>query len=242
MDLLNRLLRGSVLHVDETPVKLKGSTGYVWVFTSLDLVVYVFKKSREGNFLKEMLEKFSGVLISDFYSAYDSIDCPQQKCLIHLIRDMNDDLFRNPFDAELGDVLRQFSVLLKTIIDTVDRYGLKKRHLHKHKKEVQRFLKNACSQEFSSEVAEKYQKRFKKSGEKLFTFLDYNGVPWNNNNAEHAMKDFAKYRRFADGRITVRSINDYLILLSILQTCEYNNINVLKFLLSKSKDIPATPI
>jgi hypothetical protein len=116
---------------------------------------------------------------------------------------------------------------------------LKKRHLHKHKKPAQRFLKNVCSQEFSSEVAQQYQKRFQKSGEKLFTFLDYDGVPWNNNNVEHAINWFAKYRRFADGLFTERSIKELLLILSVFQTCEYNNINVLKFLLSKSKKIPA---
>ena len=42
----------------------------------------------------------------------------------------------------------------------------------------------------------KYKKRFqKKSGEKLFTFLDHDGVPWNNTNAEHAIQRFAKYCR-----------------------------------------------
>lgn len=48
--------------------------------------------------------------------------------------------------------------------------------------------------ELVSPVAQKYQKRIQKSGAKLFTFLDHDGVPWNNNNAEHAIKRFAKYR------------------------------------------------
>lgn len=240
-NILDSIVKGSIIHVDETPVKLKSTSGYVWVLASIDSVYYFYKDSREGSFLKEMLSQFWGVLISDFYSAYDSIDCPQQKCLIHLIRDMNDDLFRNPFDAEFRDVVRQFSVLLRTIIDTVDRYGLKRWYLHKHKKPALRFLKNVCSHEFSSEVAQKYQKRFKKSGEKLFTFLDYNGVPWNNNNAEHAINWFAKYRRFADGLFTERSLKELLLILSVFQTCEYNNINVLKFLLSKERTIADIP-
>jgi hypothetical protein len=87
--------------------------------------------------------------------------------------------------------------------------------------------------EFSSETALNYQKRFKKSGKKLFTFLDHDGVPWNNNNAECAIKAFARHRRFANGRFTEQSISDYLVILSVFQTCEYNNINMLKFLLSK---------
>jgi len=44
------------------------------------------------------------------------------------------------------------------------------------------------------------QERIGKYGSRLFTFLDYDGVPWNNNNAEHAIKGFARVRRFADGR------------------------------------------
>jgi hypothetical protein len=58
-------------------------------------------------------------------------------------------------------------------------------------------------------------------------------VPWNNNNAEHAIKRFAKYRRNADGCYTERSLKEYLVLASVLETCEFNKVNVLKFLLSK---------
>ena len=45
--------------------------------------------------LKTMLQNFSGVLVSDFYAPYDAIECPQQKCLIYLIRDLNDELLRH---------------------------------------------------------------------------------------------------------------------------------------------------
>ena len=34
----------------------------------------------------------------DFYSAYDSLACPRQKCLIHLMRDLNDEVLDLPFD------------------------------------------------------------------------------------------------------------------------------------------------
>ena len=33
-----------------------------------------------------------------------------------------------------------------------------------------------------------YQKRFGKYGDRLFTFLSHDGVPWNNNLAENAVK------------------------------------------------------
>ena len=236
-EILRSIVKGPLIHIDETTVHVRGESGYVWVFTSMDRVYYLYRDSRKGEFLKEMLEGFSGVVVSDFYSAYDSLDCPQQKCLIHLIRDLNDDLLRHPFDDEFKLVAKRFSLLLRSIIDSIDRYGLKKRHLHKHKQPAEKFVDFVVSRDFSSEIARKYQKRFKKSGPKLFTFLDYDGVPWNNNNAEHAIKYFARYRTLTDGLFTEKSIQRALIMLSVFQTCEYNDTAILRFLLSNRNDL-----
>ncbi len=71
----------------------------------------------------------------------------------------------------------------------------------------------------------------------LFTFLSYDNVPWNNNNAEHSFKHFAIYRKQANGLFTEKSIQEYLILLSIYQTCKYRGINFLEFLLSRETDL-----
>ena len=110
------------------------------MFTNLEEVVYYYTETREGDFLQELLREFRGVLVSDFYAAYDSINCPQQKCLIHLMRDLNDDLLRQPFNEELKELVRDFAVLLKPMIETVDRFGLKAHFLRKHKVFVERFL------------------------------------------------------------------------------------------------------
>src|SRR5262249_39355365 len=233
-EILQSVLRDPVLHVDETVVHLRGGlTGYVWVLTSMDRVYYFYKPSREASFLQQMLAPFKGVLVSDFYPAYDSLECAQQKCLIHFVRDIDEDLLKNPTDVELKTIAAEFGTILRAIIQTVDRYGLKRRHLKKHKKIVTRFLHSMASNNFVPESANKYKKRFQKSGAKMFTFLDHDGVPWNNNNAEHAIKRFAKYRRDEDGRFTERTLNEYLVLATVFETCDFNNVNVLKFLLSK---------
>ena len=236
-DILSEILKGKIIHIDETRVNLQKKKGYVWVITSMDKVYYFYKENRKGDFLKDMLETFSGVLISDLYRAYDSVDNPQQKCIVHLIRDMNEDLMRNPFDSEFKNILELFSIILREIITTVDKFGLKKRFLHKHWKKVNKFLEYLDNSEIASDTAKKYQKRFKKYGKRFFTFLDYDGVPWNNCNAESAIRFFAKHRRFADGRFTERSLNDFLVILSVFQTCEFNQINVMKFLLSKETNV-----
>jgi len=78
-----------------------------------------------------------------------------------------------------------------------------------------------------------------KNQEKLFTFLSYDGVPWNNNNAEHAMKAFAALRDVIEGTATPSGIEEYLILLSVSETCRYKNVDFLDFLCSREKDINA---
>ena len=86
-------------------------------------------------------------------------------------------------------------------------------------------------------MAIKYQKRFDKNANKLFTFLEYDNVPWNNNNAEHAIKPLALLRHVFGGVSTPKGIHDYLVLLSISETCKYRGISFLDFLRSGELDI-----
>lgn len=237
--LLKNLLAGNVLHCDETGVRLQKDKGYVWVLANAQNVLFMFKSTRRGDFLQEMLEQYRGVLVSDFYRAYDSPSCPQQKCLVHLIRDLNNDLHQNRYDDEFRALTKSFGEVLVSVVRTVDRYGLRRRYLKKHKRDVARFFRELERQEYQSVVARKYQKRLTKYRDKLFLFLDYDDVPWNNNNAEHAVKHFAKYRMIANGRVRESGIADYLVLLSIHQTCVYRGVSFLQFLLSGERDLDA---
>jgi hypothetical protein len=203
----------------------------------MEEVAYLFKPTREGDFLRELLKDFDGVLVTDFFSAYDSVPCEQQKCLIHLIRDMNHDLLNNPFDDEFRQLVGEFGQLLREIVVTIDRYGLKKRHLYKHLDDVDRYFRTLTGRQLHSDLALAYQERLTKSRDKLFTFLRHDSVPWNNNSAEHAIKHYAYYRKVSDGMMTESGLSDYLVLLSVYQTCRYKGVSFLKFLLSGERDI-----
>ncbi len=226
-EILKRLCSGSLLHVDETSVSVGGINGYVWALTSMEEVGYFYTPTREGGTIQTMLRDFKGVLVSDFYAVYDAIDCPQQKCLIHFIRDLNDDLLKHPYDDGLKRLAREFTGLLKPIVDTVDQRGLKKRFLGKHKISVDRFYKRLSSEFGPSEAAKKLVERLHKNRNTMFTFLNFDGVPWNNNNAEHAVKAFANLRRVIDGSTSESGLRDYLVLLSLSETCKYKSVDFL---------------
>jgi len=236
-DIIKRLCSGRLLHVDETSVSVKGKDGYVWVLTSLDEVAYFHTPTRAGETIHAMLEDFSGVMVSDFYAAYDAIECPQQKCLIHFIRDLNDDLLKHPYDDELKRLVGAFAGLVKPMVETVDRRGLKKRFLGKHRIFVDRFYKRLSNGFDASETARKIIERLQRNRDTMFTFLDFDDVPWNNNNAEHAIKAFASLRRVIDGTTTEKGLRDFLVLLSLCETCKYKKVEFLDFLRSGSKDV-----
>ncbi|MEI9478873.1 MAG: IS66 family transposase, partial [Deltaproteobacteria bacterium] len=235
--ILDHIVRGSLVHADETRANIKGKSAYVWVLTNLHEVVYIYADTREGELIQELLSDFRGVLVSDFYAAYDSIDCPQQKCLIHLMRDLNDEILINPFDEELKQIVASFAGLLKPMVETVDRYGLKKHFLNKHHAQVERFYRDLARTDYQSETALKCKQRFEKNRDKLFIFLSYDGVPWNNNNAEHAIKAFARLRDVIAGTSTAKGVDEYLTLLSVCQTCKYQGLDFLAFLRSGERDI-----
>ena len=233
------LIQGDVIHADETHVSLGGKRSFVWVFSSSRQVVFVHTETREGEFLGEFFKNFDGVLVSDFYAAYDSIPCSQQKCLVHLLRDMNTDLLKRPFDGDLKWIAQQFADTLKPIIESIDSFGLKARFLRKHRRSVRSFYRNVEGHVLRSETAAKYLDRFLKNRDKLFVFLEHDGVPWNNNSAEHAVKTFVFLRKAIGASSTKKGIAEYLVLLSIYETCRRNDVAFLDFLRSGEKDIQA---
>lgn len=154
---------------------------------------------------------------------------------------MNDDLRKNPFDEEFKAMLQNFGSLMQGILSTIDKFGLKKRYLRKHQKDVVSFYRTLAEMSLKSEVAIRYRNRLNKWKDELFTFLEYDGVPWNNNNAEHAVKTFAIRRKAGSGFFTEDGIKRSLILLSVYETCNYRKINFLDFLRSGRTDLLEYP-
>ena len=237
--ILQRIVEGPLVHADETRIMIKGEAHYVWVFTNLEDVAYVYSDSRDASTALEVLTGFKGVLVSDFYAGYDSVDCAQQRCLIHLLRDINEDVLKEPFNVELEELAHGFARLLRPMVATVDRFGLKAYHLRRHKFAVEQFYRALSRRDYKTDVAAGYKKRFEKNRDKLFTFLDHDGVPWNNNNAEHAIKAFARLRNVIGANGTPKGVREYLVLLSISETCKYKGISFLDFLRSGEIDLEA---
>jgi hypothetical protein len=235
--LLREILDGPVLHLDETKINISGADQYVWVLTDNARVVFRLRPNREAEFLKPLLSTFKGTIVTDYYAGYDALPCRQQKCLVHLIRDLNDDLWKNPFDDEFEKFVVAVRDLLVPVLEDAQRFGLKARHLSKHRRRVDRFYRDMITgQACVCETTARYRKRFERYKDSLFSFLEHDGVPWHNNAAERALRHLAVQRKIS-GAFSEKGAGDYLRLLSIAQTCRFQQKSFLGFLLSKSTSV-----
>jgi predicted RecB family nuclease len=235
--LLRELLNGPVVHLDETKINIQGADQYVWVLTDDARAVFKLRPNRETGFLKPLLSTFKGTIVTDFYGGYDALPCTQQKCLVHLIRDLNDDLWKNPYDDELERFVVAVRDLLVPILEDVQRFGLKSRHLRKHRSRVDCFYREMINgQPSMPDTTARYRKRFERYKESLFSFIESDGVPWHNNTAERALRHLAVQRKIS-GAFSEKGAHEYLRLLAIAQTCRFQRKSFLGFLLSKSTNV-----
>ncbi len=235
--LFRTILLSPAIHIDETQLNISGFNQYVWVITDGSNTAFQLTETREADFLKTLLADYQGTVVSDFFAGYDSLPCRQQKCVVHLIRDLNEDLWKNPFNMEYERFVASVRDLLVPMLKDAVRYGLKARHLRKHQKRVAAFYRNTIQGSTpSQELITKYHKRFVRYKESLFAFLESDGVPWNNNAAERAIRHLAVQRKIS-GSFTSKGAKQYLRLLGIAQTCRFQNKSFLGFLLSGGTDL-----
>ena len=234
-----QLLLSPFIHADETKINIQGTDYYTWVFTDGRHVLFRLSATRETVVVRELLGEYTGILVTDFYGGYDAVPCRQQKCLVHLIRDLNNDLWRRPFDTELETFVLDVRDLLVPILEAANKYGLKKRNLRKFTRSVDSFYRRVItSRVYRSEPVRTYQKRFRRYRQSLFTFLEYDGIPWNNNMGERAVRHLTVQRKIS-GSFYESHAPAYLLLLGLSQTCRFQDKSLLKFLLSGEKDVDA---
>ena len=100
------------------------------------------------------------MLVSDFYAGYTTAcRVSNRNALSTSIRDINEEVLKHPFNEELTFIAQRFGILLRQIVDTIDKYGLKKFHLGKHKRSADRFLADVAALPCVTEAGAALKKR-----------------------------------------------------------------------------------
>lgn len=92
-----------VKHADETGWRTDGKNGYAWLFATVNVSIFLFKKTRSSSVPRALFgeEKLPGTLVVDRYSGYNKAPCTIQYCYGHLLREVEDLEKEFPDQAEI---------------------------------------------------------------------------------------------------------------------------------------------
>ena len=206
-------------HGDETGWKINGIGHWLWALANEQWAYFQINRSRGSKVIKELLgDPFMGVLISDFYCAYNRIKGIKQKCLVHLRREMH--------NAKGTDPPRSFlepNKKLNRILDDALRLAEKRETMstlmfrRRTRRIKERLIDFGCAS-YSNKTWQRLSKRLLKHEKELFTFLDQPGVPSHNNAAERSIRPHVIFRNRSFQNRTDKGAQAHSTLTSLVQT------------------------
>lgn len=182
-------LSSAVLHGDETGWRVDGRTEWLWCFTNEKVTYYMIDRCRGSPALNRFFtETFSGTLVTDFWGAYNRVVCgSRQVCLVHLLRELEKVSGGNASEAWLG-FAKKLRRLLRDAIRLGGRDDLDGEEFARHRARLGERVTELCAEEHTDGDARRLSKRLEKYRENLFTFLERDGVPFDNNRAEREIR------------------------------------------------------
>jgi hypothetical protein len=200
-----RVRASPVVHGDETGWRENGRNGYVWTFSTPTARLFV-RGSRAGSVVDAALGPgFAGVLVSDFYAAYDHVPTAKQRCWAHLLRDVHALRQQHPDDAALAAWASQLHRLYER-----GRAGATGPTLGPRAAQRQQWALRAELQAGLRELAtlpatepppvyRTLAGRLRRYEGELFTFVTEPGVPADNNAAERSLRHLVTQRKISGG-------------------------------------------
>ena len=221
-------VRGSpVAHADETGWREDGLNGYIWSFSTPKTRYFVYNRSRAGDIPKEVLgEEFSGVLVCDFYYAYNVLLTRRQRCWAHFLRDLRKLKDDHPEEAEVA----------KWVDEIVGVYRRAKRFRGKEFEE--RLAQRIIFEEEALGLALPYvktdmpqhvlAKRIERFLPELFVFVENPLVPSSNNAAERSVRPSVIARKISGGTRSAKGSATKMTLMSLFGTWKLRGLNTLE--------------
>lgn len=226
-EIMENIQKAGVLHGDETGWRVNGKTHWLWCFTSKTATIFTIERSRAGPVvLKFIKECFDGVLVSDFWYAYNVLTCAKQKCLVHLLREL-ERVWK--YKDSSGDWTR-FSKKLKRLIRDAIRLRKRKDKLdeqiyNRRCERIEKRLQLVLEQSWSNKNAKRLVKRLNRHQDEVFTFLRKADVPFDNNFGERSIRGAVIMRKNSFNNRSQKGAMTQSVLMSVFFTIKQRGLN-----------------
>jgi transposase len=208
----------AVLHADETGWRMNGKTWWLWCFANRITCYYMLDPSRGSPALEKFFaEAFDGVLVTDFWAAYDAFARERQCCLVHLLRELE-----KVDEHNSSSEWRAFAKMLRRLVR--DGIRLRKRpdfEPYRYRSRIRRIdqrLQTLADAHYADADAARLAKRLRKHTDELFTFLDYPEVTFDNNLAERMIRPAVILRKISQSNRSEKGAAVQAVLMSVYRT------------------------
>ena len=237
------LLTQPLLHIDETGWRMDGNPWQLWCFCNRSLAYYHLDPSRGAKVPKAILgENYDGIVHADFYAAYNFF-ANVQRCLIHFLRAISDELEITPDDkslSQLKDGLKSIIAKgsqLQNLDDALQRIA--------GRQQLEKELETLAKLESENKKTNTLIKRLVRHQHELIRFVDHPQAEYHNNRAERALRPEVIFRKLSFGNRTPAGAYNYQVLATVLETCRLKGKNLTNFIHSvwlstKDQLIPIT--
>ncbi len=220
--ILEQVRASPVVHGDETGWRQDGTNGYVWTF-STPSERYFLRRGRDKGVVDEVLDpSFGGVLVSDFYAAYNHYPGLKQRCWAHLLRDIHD--LKKLYSEDTG--LAQWAEGVHQVY-TLAKASVLPRAQPGHRTQLaleEKLL--ALARPFLHDPLAgqaKLCRRMERFIKELFVFVSDPAVPPDNNAAEHLVIS----RKISGGTRSNQGTESKMVLASLFGTWRARGLNPL---------------
>lgn len=219
-ELVKAVEQSKLLHADETPWPEQGASSlWLWVFISSTVVLY-YVSHRGQELVRNLLEDFKGVLMSDGWQSYRWL--PQRlRCWEHLKRKAQG--LAESLDTEAQGFGKEVLVLWNELQNAVRKAregppGVSLRSEWEHRLQVFR-ARCEVMQGYGHDKTRALAIEFLNDWEAIFRILENPFWPLTNNEAERALRHWVILRQISHGTRTPGGSRRFVLLASVIDTC-----------------------
>ncbi len=233
--LLEQIRKSDSVHADETGGRQNGINGYFWSFSTEKIHYLTYRKSRGKTVVEEIVgtdsEKFNGVLVTDFYAAYNTYAGFHQRCWVHYLRDIH----QLKEEYKKHPPLNKWAKKVKQIYEEAKVYagpepnlpiGLQTEERLQKQREFEQRLKAICMPYVKTDTPmSTFAARAITFLPELFVFIRFPNIKSDNNPAERIIRHTVVARKISGGTKTPKGSETKAILTSLFDTWQLQNLN-----------------
>lgn len=226
--LTEQLRSAQYVHHDDTGWRIGGQTAWVSGFRSSHVALFTINNQHTRLELLDTLKDFNGVLVVDRFKVYDSHDLShlqQQKCLAHLLRNIDEVLVEQQgkrgqgkrYPERLKALLQESLQMHKAfLVDNITQAQLGEKAAELNQKLDDLLLRPPLKNRANERLRKGLLKQHLKG--RILHFLNNPDIPPTNNAAERQLRNVVTTRKVSQCSKTALGAMNYASIKSVVET------------------------